>query len=342
MAYISSDKIKVFPSIGRESTIDADAELMNEGNISNIVRSLCRERKSYVLSKSFTAPFEFVIYGFYFKITDKDALDTLKDRPLYAHITISEATSGNYQLLTLSDPENSDSPQDDHSIKLDTGTGQASQFQGVWFNGTKEEGTYTLQLLDESDKVPITSLLHTKTSEILDGDTSNYINTNFTTGNLTVTGSTSLAGLTAGTTTLGSTTISTLTVTGDTKLTGDVIATGKTITASTFVGSLSGNANTASNFNSERTLKLTGPVTGTLTTSSFNGSIVTTITTSAVTTDTINDSAVTTSKIANQSVTNEKIVNSTIKKEKLGFGIVMTLTVNDGILSISLPTFENK
>lgn len=316
MAYISSDKIKVFPSIGRESTIDADAELMNEGNISNIVRSLCRERKSYVLSKSFTAPFEFVIYGFYFKITDKDALDTLKDRPLYAHITISEATSGNYQLLTLSDPENSENPQDDHSIKLDTGTGQASQFQGVWFNGTKEEGTYTLQLLDESDKVPITSLLHTKTSEILDGDTSNYINTNFTTGNLTVT--------------------------GDTKLTGDVIATGKTITASTFVGSLSGNANTASNFNSERTLKLTGPVTGTLTTSSFNGSIATTITTSAVTTDTINDSAVTTSKIANQSVTNEKIANSTIKKEKLGFGIAMTLTVNDGILSISLPTFENK
>ena len=322
MAYISSDKIKVFPSIGRESTIDADAELMNEGNISNIVRSLCRERKSYVLSKSFTAPFEFVIYGFYFKITDKDALDALKDRPLYAHITISEATSGNYQLLTLSDPENSENPQ--------------------WFNATKEEGTYTLQLLDESDKVPITSLLHTKTSEILDGDTSNYINTNFTTGNLTVTGSTSLAGLTAGTTTLGSTTISTLTVTGDTKLTGDVIATGKTITASTFVGSLSGNANTASNFNSQRTLKLTGPVTGTLTTSSFNGSIATTITTSAVTTDTINDSAVTTSKIANQSVTNDKIVNSTIKKEKLGFGIVMTLTVNDGILSISLPTFENK
>ena len=306
MAYISSDKIKVFPSIGRESTIDADAELMNEGNISNIVRSLCRERKSYVLSKSFTAPFEFVIYGFYFKITDKDALDALKDRPLYAHITISEATSGNYQLLTLSDPENSENPQDDHSIKLDTGTGQASQFQGVWFNGTKEEGTYTLQLLDESSKVPITSLLHTKTSEILDGDTSNYINTNFTTGNLTVT--------------------------GDTKLTGDVIATGKTITASTFVGSLSGNANTASSFSDDRTISLTGAVSGSSTSTNGNHSISTTLASNIVKTD----------NIADKSVTNEKIVDSTIKTAKLGFGITMTLTVNDGILSISLPTLTDK
>lgn len=52
MAHISSDNIKVFPSIGRDPNIDADAELMNEGNISNIIRSLCRERKSYVLSKT--------------------------------------------------------------------------------------------------------------------------------------------------------------------------------------------------------------------------------------------------------------------------------------------------
>lgn len=51
MAYLASEHIKVFPSIGR-TEIDADAELMNEGNISNIVRSLCRERKSYVLSKT--------------------------------------------------------------------------------------------------------------------------------------------------------------------------------------------------------------------------------------------------------------------------------------------------
>ena len=66
MAYLASDKIKVFPSIGRDTPTDADAELMNEGNISNIVRSLCRERKSYVFSKNWTSNFELVIYGFYF------------------------------------------------------------------------------------------------------------------------------------------------------------------------------------------------------------------------------------------------------------------------------------
>lgn len=186
MAYLASDRIKVFPSIGR-TEIDADAELMNEGNISNIVRSLCRERKSYVLSKTWAAPFEFVIYGFYFKVTD---ISSLLDRPLYAHITLKENT-GNYQLLTLADATGSDQ----HQIldqKVEGGESTDTEFKGVLFNTlsttSSTGGTYTLQLLDGSGSVPARSLLHLNTTEILDGDgsdkTANYISDKFTTNTL--------------------------------------------------------------------------------------------------------------------------------------------------------------
>lgn len=179
MAYLASDNIKVFPSIGRTEK-DADAELMNEGNISNIVRSLCRERKSYVLSKTFSdsAPFEFVIYGFYFKIID---VSTLKDRPLYAHIYIKENPTGNYQLLTLADATGSDQHQ---ILDQKVDEGESTEFKGVLFDTSSEGGTYTLQLLDGNGNVPVTSLLHVKSNEILDGTTSNYISSVFTTNTL--------------------------------------------------------------------------------------------------------------------------------------------------------------
>ena len=228
MAYISSDKIKVFPSIGRKSERDADAELMNEGNISSIIRSLCRERKSYVLSKEFSAsdknPFEFVIYGFYFKITD---ISPLSDRPLYAHITLKENT-GNYQLLTISN-----STVSNNSLQiLDQNVGQSSQFQGVWFDKSASGGTYTLQLLDAEGNIPATSLLHVKTNEILDGESSNYINNSFTTTSLTTT-SLNTTNATIGTLTVnngstlkGAVTASgTLTVTGATSLANTTIST---------------------------------------------------------------------------------------------------------------------
>ena len=413
MAYISSDKIKVFPSIGRKSEIDADAELMNEGNVSSIIRSLCRERKSYVLSKEFSAsdenPFEFVIYGFYFKITD---VSSLSDRPLYAHITLKENT-GNYQLLTISN-----STVSNNSLQiLDQNVGQSSQFQGVWFDKSSSGGTYTLQLLDAEGNIPVTSLLHTETNEILDKGTSNYISDSFTTASLSTTnatigrelvvkGDTSLGDTTLGDTTmrtltvkegatlgdttlstlavsgetklgtltvtgstsLASTTISTLTVTGDTEvydyaldvrgkaalndavigtllvggkteLKGSVDARDHTITAATFIGSLSGNAATASKFNSNRTITLTGPVTGTSSSSTGNHTISTSITVSAVTTSTIADGAVTTAKITNNAVTTDKIADGAIATKdladnavttaKIGFGVTMTLTVDD-------------
>ena len=352
MAYLDSTKIKVFPSVDRNATFDGDAELMSEGNISNIVRSLCRERKSYVLSKEWKAPFEFVIYGFYFKIIDVNS-DSLAERPLYAHIKIDEKTNGNYQFLTLINPANSET---EHTLKLDevTETGDSldkeGEFQGIWFDNQDSGGTHTLQLLDDSGNIPATSLLHVKTNEILNaGENPTYINDSFTTGTLNTTTLNSTTINNAGTISTkelhstasvnfdsslevdGITTLNnSLSVKGKTTLSGSVDATGQTITASTFIGKLSGNADTASTFNSNRTVTLTGPITGTSTSNNGVHTISTTITSSAVTSEKIANAAVTSAKIADGAVTSAKIVDGAVTSAKIVDGAVTSAKIVDG------------
>lgn len=230
MAYVSSNKIRVFPSVGR-SNYDIESQLMNENNISQIVRSLCRSRKNYVLSTEFnTGPFEFVIYGFYFKILD--ASTTLSSitsdegtTEVWAGIKIdadAEANnqSSNYQLLQLANT----AAQNNEIIDLD----REDKFQGIIFGSTENEvkaegeNYHTLRLLvkdGDTFKIPAKSLLHLNTTEILDGDSSDYISDNFTTKTLTT---------------------STLNVKGLTTLSGDLSSDSKITTTSEFEGALSG------------------------------------------------------------------------------------------------------
>lgn len=149
--------------------------------------------------------------------------------------------------------------------------------------GVVDGDVYVLQLLGENTSVPVQSLLHVKSSEVLDGDTDNYINSVFTTNNLTsnnsiksngtltVEGHTTLATLTATDTTVSGA----LTIAGNTNAGGDLTVSGSTtlsdavhiydeltvdrktfltgvyatevVEAPLFVGDLSGNASTASN-----------------------------------------------------------------------------------------------
>lgn len=326
MAYVSSDKIRVFPSVGR-SNYDIESQLMNENNISQIVRSLCRERKSYVLSTELsTGPFEFVIYGFYFKILN--ASNTLSSitsgegvKEVWAGIKIdadAEANnaSSNYQLLQLANT----AAQNNEIIDLD----REDKFQGVIFGSTEDEvkvkgeNYYTLRLLvkdGDAFRVPAQSLLHLNTAEILNveesNETSDPISDKFTTKELAASESISSAG--------------TLTVEGDTTL-ASVTAT--SVSAPTFYGSLSGNAETATNLNSVRTFSFTGgDISGSATSSTGGYSI--------------------TAAIINGAVINDKLADSTIKIEKLGFGVNMTLTVagddvEHQVLTLCVPTLDNK
>lgn len=347
MAYISSNKIRVFPSVGR-SNYDIESQLTNENNISQIVRSLCRNRKSYVLSNSLTSnqPFEFVIYGFYFKILDATAvIDDIRDNlkteeeesytgPVWAGIKLYKNAEGSnesssYQLLQLA---NSTAVGNDVH-ELDTGkptdNPETSVFQGVVFDRTEDEvrnalktaggvvdgEVYVLQILGSDTSVPVQSLLHIKSSEVLDGNTDNYINSVFTTNNLTSNNSIKSNG--------------TLTVVGHTTL-ASVTAT--LVSAPTFSGSLSGNADTATNLNSNRTFSFTGgDISGSATSSTGGYNI----------TASIIDTHVTTGKIANKAVTNDKLADNTIKTGKLGFNVTMILTVSDKTLFLSIPEFKN-
>lgn len=348
MAYVSSNKIRVFPSVGR-SNYDIESQLMNENNISQLVRSLCRSRKDYVLSTELnTGPFEFIIYGFYFKILDASTtLSSLTSSEgvteIWAGINIdanAEANnaSSNYQLLQLANT----AAQNNEIIDLD----REEQFQGIIFgtaedevSGGQGENYHTLRLLVKDGdifKVPAQSLLHLNTTEILNGASSNYISDKFTTkqldalesisdaGTLTVEGDTTLSTLTASNTQI----TGTLNVTGDVTLNSNLTANGHTITASTFVGSLSGNATTASNFNSSRTFTFSeGDISGSTSSDSGNYTI--------------------TASIRDEAVTNGKLADRTIKTEKLGFDLTMTLTVtgsdNEHMqLTLSAPTLSNK
>ncbi len=398
MAYISSSQIRVFPSVGR-SNYDIESQLTNENNLSQIVRSLCRNRKSYVLSNQLASnePFEFVIYGFYFKILN--ATDTIKairnslktagettdeqiDKiNIWAGIKIyknaeSNNKSNSYQLLQLANNEAADGNLHELDTGKPTDNPENSNFQGIIFDRESKKITdflgtdsdvYVLQLLGEGTSIPAQSLLHIKSSEILDGDTDNYINSVFTTNNLTSNNSIKSNGTltVAGETTLNTLATEsnasiggTLNVTGKTTLNSNLTANGHTITASTFVGSLSGNASTASNFNSSRTFTFSeGDISGSAT-SSTGGYTVTAsiidnhvteakIADSAVTTNKIKDRNITTPKIGDNAVTNDKIANETIKTEKLGFNLNMILDVdgeddNHKTLTISLPTLNNK
>ena len=360
--YLLSGEIRVFPSVGRSNGYDVESQLTNENNLSQILRSLCRERKSFVITKELsTNDFEFVIYGFYFKVLDGN--DSLINKlglgnTLWAGIRLDKQVEGDnnsshYQLLQLA---NSDAIEDNlHDLDVD------GNFKGIVF-GTSEEDVrskfkesdyiHTLHLLQEGE-VPARSLLHSNTTEILDGDgsdkTANYISDKFTTKDLIANTLTTSSNAFIG---------GTLTVTGETILNSNLTANGHTITASTFVGSLKGNADTASNFNSSRTFTFSGgDISGSATSKTGGYTITASIIDSHVTankikdanvtTPKIKDAAITNSKIEDSAVTNDKIADGTIKTEKLGFSLGMELSVdgddeNYQILTINIPTLNNK
>lgn len=282
MAYLSSKNIKVFPSIGRDSTIDLNAELTNEKNLTQILRSIYR-RDSFVISDNYSrdSSFEFVIHGYYFNATfDADSLSgefTSGDKNnIYANIFVAkeiENETSFQQLVNINTPS-------EETFNLDTN----GEFTGVLFsNGiisNDSYNVYSLLILTKKDDgdwiVPLDSKLHWKTSEILNGNTSTSIDNTLTTS------------------TLNATTISTVSAT-----IGTLSSTSGTI-----------NTLTTSTLNATLSLNLSGDVDG-------NGS--TSVVTNGITISnmTIGDGKVVESKIAENAVTTAKIKNESITLEKL-------------------------
>ena len=92
--YLSSDKIKVFPSARRNESTDTFSRLMSESTIVSIVNRLI-ETEGFVITNAYTnnGQLEFNIHGYYFNITDSTeiiaAYSGVTNVVLYASIIIS-------------------------------------------------------------------------------------------------------------------------------------------------------------------------------------------------------------------------------------------------------------
>ena len=360
--YILSTDIRVFPSIGRRPEYDNESELTNENNLSQIVRSLSPgHRESFVISRKVdtSQPFEFILYGFYFKVLDVTKLTgMLSDETagelwagiITTKIETSDNTSVPYQLLTIANSEGLEPPESLHLLDSSE-TEEDSVFQGVCFGSSENDvithlggkpsnippNIHTLQLLagtSGSPTIPVKSLLHIRTDEILDvgGEDNkgeNYISSTFTTGNLTTSNLTTSI-LTTTNATISSlngtdASIGTLTVRERTSFLGDVNAVGKKITALIFEGNLTGKLTTA------RTISLSGDISGH---AAFDASkdvtISTKIGTGKVGTAELATSAVTPDKVAADAITTDKINNSAVTTDKINTGAVTTDKIKDG------------
>lgn len=178
--YLESSKVvTAFPAVGRTYEGAATSHLMTEDNITKITKSIYN-RESFVISvDTDTSTIEFVIKGYYFKVTD-ESLFTMT--PLYVFAKITDTINGDnfkYQyLLNIKDDSISD---------LDYN----SEFEGLAFSSSASEfedsDIYSLQIFDNSGEVAPTSKLYYKTNEILDGETDKNISNTFTTDNLSAT-----------------------------------------------------------------------------------------------------------------------------------------------------------
>ena len=300
MAYLNSENIKVFPSIGRDTSIDLNAELTNEKNLTQILRSIYK-RDSFVISDRYSNDsLEFVIHGYYFNATfDADALSgefTGEDKNnIYANIFVAKETEKEtpFQQLVNTDTGSGE------TYNLDTPDTDDVKFKGVLFSdnmvSNADYNVYSLLILTKNDDdnwtVPSKSKLHWKTSEILNGETSTSIDDILTTS------------------TLNATTISTDTADIETL----------SVTSGTI------NTLTTSILNATLSLSLSGDVSGSGSTSVVTSGLTISnmtigddkvveskIATGAVTEDKISENAVTTSKIKNESITLEKLVKDDI------------------------------
>ena len=143
---ISSNKIQIFP-FGTNRASDPYARVMNEQNITRIVKGIV-DRSNYVIDyDSVDNIIEFMIEGYYFKadLTEVLANSEFKNRSVYANIQLQLETSNNgasYRYIAGNDNE-------------------AQKFTGVTFSTedmSKTDSNFTsLWLLTETNEVPLRS-----------------------------------------------------------------------------------------------------------------------------------------------------------------------------------------
>lgn len=125
---ISSENIFVFPCVSRSKDYELKAKLMSEENITNIIKSIT-DSPSYIIDyDKNTKILEFVIDGYYFKLT--------------------EFTPSGTQYAVLK--YKADTPKE---IKIIDGDNTNNQFNGLTIETSQpKSGTYLL--ISENNEIP--------------------------------------------------------------------------------------------------------------------------------------------------------------------------------------------
>lgn len=182
MDYIKSNDIKVFPAAGRSANYPT-GYLLTEDNLNSAMRSLYpRDFVVQYENSDSKKILRFVIHGYYFEINDfEDLGDNLTD--LWATIYLKQSLEATQYTRLVS--------KDDGDNYLDENTDNG-KFKGVYFSTTNNStditglDKFSLQILSNG-QIPEKSKLRFKTSEILNNETSDLINSKFTTGSLNTT-----------------------------------------------------------------------------------------------------------------------------------------------------------
>lgn len=181
MDYIKSNDIKVFPAAGRSADYPT-GYLLTEDNLNSTMRSLYP--RDFVIeyeNSSSKKILRFVIHGYYFEINNfEDLGDSLTN--LWATIYLKQSLENTQHTRLVSK---------DNDSYLDESVADG-KFKGVYFSTTNNAtditglDKFSLQILSNG-QISEKSKLRFKTSEILNNDTSDLINSKFTTGSLNTT-----------------------------------------------------------------------------------------------------------------------------------------------------------
>lgn len=144
MAYLPSNQVYIYPVFNRQSGENPESKLNTEFNLTVALASIISEHNGcFVISWS--SPFMKVfMHGYYIELV----LTGITTRPLYAHLHLSGNRGGaNYRNII--------------EVKPATGSGTAldesDEFVGLTVDDSATGGSYNLQLLDETGKVPTSS-----------------------------------------------------------------------------------------------------------------------------------------------------------------------------------------
>ena len=192
--YAKSSDIKVFPTAfrknvtvdGVQTTYNPEAALNTEFNLTKISNRIgSRSNDSYVISyNSSTHDAEFVIHGYWFKVTDLSTI--FGSGPVWAEIQlINNAADPSFTNPILTQVSSSATVLDNLDDESD------QEFKGLTFSdsdpGADNVTTFALQLLDDEGNVPAKSYLNISSDQVQNGSGASLpISNTFNTGTLNV------------------------------------------------------------------------------------------------------------------------------------------------------------